>query len=114
MVFAVMLLGSLARADDANGKEQIWEGIIKVREGVELRLVVRGGERKTGEVVATLDSPDEGLKGLKLSAVVLDQSRFCFELKASAAKYEGKLNWRSEPKPRARGFRAGHPCLCHS
>ncbi len=41
MVFAVMLLGSLARADDANGKEQIWEGKIKVREGVELRLVVR-------------------------------------------------------------------------
>ena len=44
------------------------------------------------EPVATLDSPDEGLSGLKLSSVVIDQSRLAFELKVSNAKYEGKLN----------------------
>ena len=42
--------------------------------------------------IATLDSPDEGLAGLKLEPFVLDQKGLSFELKATAAKFEGKLN----------------------
>ena len=44
------------------------------------------------EPVATLDSPDEGLSGLKLSSVVIDESRLAFELKVTDAKFEGKMN----------------------
>ena len=44
------------------------------------------------QLSGTLDSPDEGFKGLKLSSVMIDKSRFAFELKVSGAKYEGKLN----------------------
>ena len=81
-----------ARADDSKTKEQIWEGVLKVRPGVELRLIVRLTDQGGGEPAAVMDSPDEGLKGLKLSSVTLDKSRFAFDLKVSQAKYEGKLN----------------------
>ena len=43
-------------------------------------------------MTATLDSPDEGLEALKLDPFVLDREHLAFDLKLSAAKYEGKLN----------------------
>jgi pimeloyl-ACP methyl ester carboxylesterase len=92
MVIGLALAGSAGRAQESKGKEQVWEGTLKLRPGVELRLVVRATMRDGGELVATLDSPDEGLKELKLSSVILDESRLAFELKVSAAKFEGKLN----------------------
>ena len=45
---------------------QHWEGILKVRPGTELRLVVNIKTDERGAMVATLDSPDEGIEGLKL------------------------------------------------
>ncbi len=74
------------------GKEQIWEGKLPVKAGIQFRLVVRLAKTDTGEILGKLDSPDEGHKGLALSSIVLDESKLAFELKVSAAKYEGKLN----------------------
>ncbi len=82
------------RADDSQtkGKEQIWEGTLKVAPGIELRLVIHATVRDGAEPLATLDSPDESLRGLKLSSVVIDRSRLAFELKVTQAAYDGKLN----------------------
>ena len=90
----VVVSGPLLRADDAHagGKEQLWEGKLKVRPGFEIRLVVRASLNDGAASVATLDSPDEALAGLKLSSVVIDASRFAFELKVTDAKFEGKMN----------------------
>ncbi len=71
------------RADDSKTKEQFWEGALKVRPGVELRLIVRVTGQREGDSSGVMESPDEGLKGLKLSSVTLDKSRFAFELKVS-------------------------------
>ena len=93
VVLTFMLSGSAVRAEDPKpkGKEQVWEGTLKVAPGVELRLVIRASVSDGAPAVATLDSPDEGFKGLILSSVVSDQSRLAFELKVSNAKFEGKL-----------------------
>ena len=90
----VVVAGVHARADDSGtkGQEQIWEGTLKVRPGVELRLVIHAQVKDGVEPVATMDSPDEELRGLKLSSVVIDRSRLAFELKVSNATYDGKLN----------------------
>ncbi len=74
------------------GKEQIWEGKLALNAGIGLRFVLHVAKTEDGGTVATLDSPDEGLKGLKLSSVILDKSQFSFDLKVSAARYEGRLN----------------------
>ena len=90
----VVVAGVHAHADDSGtkGQEQIWEGTLKVRPGVELRLVIHAQVKDGVEPVATMDSPDEELRGLKLSSVVIDRSRLAFELKVSNATYDGKLN----------------------
>jgi uncharacterized protein len=81
-----------ARADDSASKEQIWEGTLSVRPGVDLRLIVRVTNQGAGEPAAVMDSPDEGLKGFKLTSVTVDKSRLAFDLKVSGARYDGKLN----------------------
>jgi uncharacterized protein len=73
-------------------KEQHWEGILKVREGIKLRFVLNVKADDRGATVATLDSPDEGLEALKLDPFSLSEDRLAFDLKLTAAKYEGKLN----------------------
>jgi uncharacterized protein len=94
MSLAVVLSGPLLRGDDSQtkGKEQFWEGKLLVRPGFEIRLVVRASLIDGAAPVATLDSPDENLSGLKLSSVVLDASRLAFELKVTDAKFDGKMN----------------------
>jgi pimeloyl-ACP methyl ester carboxylesterase len=92
LVIGLAFSGLSMRAAEPEGTEQIWEGILKVRPGVELRLVFRASKRAGGELVATLDSPDQGATGLKLSSVILDESRLAFVLEPSAAKFDGKLN----------------------
>ena len=72
--------------------EQYWQGSLSVGAGIQLRLVVRVAKSDTGALTAKLDSPDEGLKGLKLDPFTLDKSKMEFELKVTGAKYEGKLN----------------------
>jgi uncharacterized protein len=86
------VIGAAAKAQQPKASEQIWEGTLKVRSGVEMRLIVRAMPRADGTIDAELESPDEGFKGLKLSSVTLDKSKLAFEIKVSAAKYEGKLN----------------------
>jgi uncharacterized protein len=91
-VIGLAMAWPVGRSDDSKSKDQFWEGLLKVRPGVELRLIVRLTDQGGGEAAAVMESPDEGLKGLKLSSVTLDKSRFSFELKVSGAKYEGTLN----------------------
>jgi uncharacterized protein len=90
----LLLSGEFVRGDDTQpkGNEQIWEGTLKVRPGVELHLVIHAQFGGGAEPVATLDSPDEGFSELKLSSVIIDRSRLAFELKVSNARYDGKLN----------------------
>jgi uncharacterized protein len=82
------------RAQTAKTKlnEQIWEGKLSVRPGVELRLVMHATPKAGGGFVGTLDSPDQGASGLELSAIVLDKSKLAFELKVAGARFEGKMN----------------------
>jgi pimeloyl-ACP methyl ester carboxylesterase len=74
------------------GNEQIWEGKLAVGGGLQLRLVLLVTKAQDGTLTARLDSPDEGLKGLKIDPITIDKSKLAFELKLTAAKYEGTLN----------------------
>ena len=74
------------------GKEQIWEGNLPLGAGMQYRIVLRLAKTESGEILGKLESLDEGFKGLKLSSITLDKARLAFELKVSAAKYDGKLN----------------------
>ena len=72
--------------------EQVWEGKLEVGAGLSLRIVIHVGKTAEGKLAATMDSPDQGAKGLKVDAVTLDKTTLAFEMKKILGKYEGKLN----------------------
>ncbi|HVA48490.1 MAG TPA: alpha/beta hydrolase [Pirellulales bacterium] len=67
----------------------VWQGIIKVQ-SIELRVVLRivaEGDRYK----ATLDSPDQGAKGIPFDRITLEGDNVKLELKAIKASFDGKL-----------------------
>ena len=72
--------------------EQIWEGKLNIGAGLSLRMVVHIAAKAEGKLTATMDSPDQGARGLKVDTITLDQAKLAFEMKALQGKYEGKLN----------------------
>lgn len=80
-----------AMAEDAPaGLLGLWEGKLMVG-GASLRLVLRV-EEKDGKRTAVLDSLDQGVNGIPLTAVKLDGDKVSFESKGIAAMYEGRLD----------------------
>ncbi len=87
---------------------EIWEGKLKL--GVmEVRLVARVTKKADGTLRATLDSPDQGAKALKVDKVTRDKTRLAFELKALKARIRGEDEQRRPPRPWASGSRRARP-----
>ena len=68
-----------------------WQGTLAVGD-VQLRLVFEVSESEEGELVATLDSPDQGATGIPVDAVELEGDTVRFDLHAMGAVYAGRLN----------------------
>ena len=71
--------------------KESWSGSLKIKEGLELRLVVNITTDKTGAKTGTLDSPDQNAMGIKMDSVTLDKSKLNFEVKSIQGRFEGKL-----------------------
>jgi pimeloyl-ACP methyl ester carboxylesterase len=50
------------------------------------------GKTAEGKLIAKLDSPDQGAKGLSVDSVTLDKASLVFEMKRLLGKYEGKID----------------------
>src|SRR5438552_2035590 len=57
-----------------------WVGTLKV--GIELRLVAKFTKKKDGTLGGTLDSPDQGVKGLVIDEATLKDRDLRFEVKS--------------------------------
>lgn len=92
MVLAVGPGGGFAHAAAPETREDVWEGQLKVRQGVELRLVIHAVKNAGGALTGSLDSPDQGANGLKLDEIAIDGTTLKFRIGTLNASYEGKLN----------------------
>lgn len=91
VVFAVALGAPLRlRAQDGPNLAGSWVGTLDV--GVKLRLVFNVQATEDGGFAATLDSPDQGARGIPISAVIVDGSSVRFEVSAIAGTYAGTLD----------------------
>lgn len=92
-VVLAILIATLAYADDKppapRGVEGMWQGNIKIGEQT-LRLIIKL-KSKDGSYTGTLDSLDQGAKGLALDDVTFKEDQLRFELKIAKAVFEGKL-----------------------
>ncbi len=84
----------LKPAKAAVAPDQLWEGTLSVNGGIELRLVVNlyKNPDKPGEFTATMDSPDQGAKGIKADSVSLDKKSLKFAIKAIMGEFSGELD----------------------
>lgn len=95
LAFAMALGFGSAAADEVSALDisvlaGVWQGSLKVGP-VSLRIVFNV-ETRDGVLRATMDSPDQGAKGIPVSKVSFADSRAIFELKAISGAYEGTLS----------------------
>jgi len=68
-----------------------WEGSLSVG-STSLRLVFTIGINEEGRADATMDSPDQGVKGIPVATVFFEGQTLILSVKAIGGSYEGRLN----------------------
>jgi len=76
------------RAPAPKGTEEIWEGKLKVGV-IELRIVFHLFKAKDGSYAGTMDSPDQGAKGIPLDEVSFKDNALGLKLKRAAIVVDG-------------------------
>ncbi len=87
-LFLILLATTTANAQAIDGD---WLGTLTAGP-VELRLVLHLTSNGKGGFAATLDSRDQGVKGISVSSVTLVDSTLKLEVPQIGGSYEGKVN----------------------
>jgi hypothetical protein len=91
MVLLAALVFSTACVAQAQNVVGDWQGTLKAGT-VELRVVVHITKGDDGSLKATMDSPDQGARGIPVTSVSLKNSELTFSVEAVNGSYEGKVN----------------------
>ena len=75
---------------DPGEVQGIWTGTLDVQGNI-LPLVFRIGKNSDGSFIGLLDSPDQGLQGLPIARVDLQNSDLLLQMPALRASYSGRL-----------------------
>ena len=114
---ALLILLALAVSPFLSAQSQIagdWQGTLNAG-GTQLRLVLHIVATKDGALTATLDSVDQRVNGIAVSAITLKDSRLSLAINAVHGSYDGTLNkdateidgtW-SQGQPLALNFKRG-------
>ncbi len=87
IILCILLKSQYIYCQDISGN---WEGVLKVQK-IELRIVIN--ITKTGEVYnSTMDSPDQGAKGIPVTFINYKNSILKLEIATAGIQYDGALN----------------------
>jgi uncharacterized protein len=86
LILFVILTNLSIYAQDISGK---WNGILKVQ-GTQLRLVFNIAQTEKG-YSSTMDSPDQGAKGIPVTSTIFENSILKLEISNASIQYEGTL-----------------------
>lgn len=85
--FTALILTQLTLASDKN-ISGIWQGTLKVQT-LELRIVFHVQTDSTGAMKATMDSPDQGAKGIPVDKITVWRDSVSLAVAVAAGKYQG-------------------------
>ncbi|MDE3211608.1 MAG: prolyl oligopeptidase family serine peptidase [Bacteroidota bacterium] len=85
-LIGLLSLTAIAQTPNLTG---MWEGKLNV--GVTLRLVFHFQKSEDGGFKGTMDSPDQGAKGIPFSAVTVNQDSVTAEIKSIGGAFRGKF-----------------------
>lgn len=94
LLYTVVLLlcvGGLPLLAWAEGTEEIWNGSLDVN-GIKLRVIFHIVKIADGKFSGTLDSPDQGAKGIAITVTTYNKEIFAIEVPAVSGSFEGKLS----------------------
>jgi pimeloyl-ACP methyl ester carboxylesterase len=83
--------GAKNPADAVSAAEGIWQGALQAN-GMRLRLQLHVTHADQDQLVAALDSPDQGVSGLPATEVSQKHAAFHFEIPEVGGVYDGTLN----------------------
>lgn len=93
------LLGQLHAADKKPlNVAGAWTGTLEVM-GAKLRLVFNIQKKDGGGYSATMDSPDQGVKGVAVDEVTLEGRTLKLNIKAIQGGFEGELSTKAKEIP---------------
>lgn len=69
----------------------IWQGALKVS-GIQLRIVFNISKADDGSLKATMDSPDQGVKGIKVEKATFVESKVILSMPMLKGEYNGTLD----------------------
>jgi len=75
----------------AKGIEGDWLGTLKTP-GAELRLLVHITKNQEGNLAGTMDSIDQGAKGIPITSITFKDSKLAFRVDSIQGSYDGKVN----------------------
>ena len=87
ILFLLTMAATVARAQDIAGD---WQGTLNTGMG-ELRLVLHITKAADGSLTATLDSVDQGAKGIPVKSATLKGSKLSLDVVAVQGTYEGSV-----------------------
>ncbi|WP_299819505.1 alpha/beta fold hydrolase [uncultured Pontibacter sp.] len=88
--FLLSLLTYTSLAQEANNVTGSWNGSLTVG-GAKLRLVFNISTGPGGTLTATMDSPDQGAKGIPVASVKQEQDSLYLDIPAIRGNYAGKI-----------------------
>ena len=89
-VACLLLLASGCKASAAKGVVGLWQGTLKVPGG-ELRVVFHINKAADGKLSATLDSPDQGARGIAVEECAFSNGKLTLAAKTISGGYEGTM-----------------------
>jgi uncharacterized protein len=87
-IIASFFISVLLNAQDIVGD---WNGALRINEKAQLRLVFHIKKDPSGIYKSTLDSPDQGAKGIPVSKTTFENSALLIEIPAGGIKYSAEL-----------------------
>lgn len=78
--------------DSSGNIEGLWLGNLEVPGGKELRILFNISTKSDDSIIATMDSLDEGAKGIPVDKVTYNDGKLTLEVKSIGGVFEGNLN----------------------
>lgn len=89
-LFILCSLALVAAAADAPPILGNWEGSLDTPAG-EYPIILHVTQGKDGKLTGTMDSPEQGVKGLAITTMTFNGTDFHFEIKPVNGIYDGKV-----------------------
>jgi pimeloyl-ACP methyl ester carboxylesterase len=92
ILLAVLMFSAATNLFSQDGIVKSWEGTLTVGMGGHLKVVMNITKGSDGKLTATLDSPDQGAKGIPVEIVTLEGDNVKLSSASIGGTYEGKVN----------------------